>query len=115
MKQFPFLSYKETKSISLYKPFEISTSIIGAKEQLIQIPSIEPSIPFSISYVKYFRLDDVVDELNLGCSSFSSQTKYVISESMLSSGSFGHVWTARMLSSQHLYILKRIRIVQLSF
>lgn len=111
MKQFPFLSYKESKSITLYKPFEISTSIIGAKEQHIHIPSIESSSTFGSCELVIFIVDDIIDELNLGCSSLSSQAKYVISESMLSSGSFSHIWMARMLRSQQLYILKRIRIV----
>ena len=32
---------------------------------------------------------------------------------MLSSGSFGHIWMARSVHNQDLFILKRIRIVVL--
>lgn len=56
-------------------------------------------------------LDNLVNNMNLGCSQFSSQRKYVISESMLSSGSFGHVWMARNVADHSLSVLKRIRIV----
>ena len=48
MKQFPFLSYKESKKISLYKPYEMSTTIVGAKEKHIKIPLIEPTVDFGI-------------------------------------------------------------------
>lgn len=56
-------------------------------------------------------VDNLANTMNLGCSQFSSQRKYVISESMLSSGSFGHVWMARNLADHSLSVLKRIRIV----
>ena len=58
-----------------------------------------------------YYLDNLVNNLNLGCSQFSSQRKYVISESMLSSGSFGHIWMARNVADHSLSVLKRIRIV----
>lgn len=69
---------------------------------------------YSVFPLFAFDLDNLVNNMNLGCSQFSSQRKYVISESMLSSGSFGHVWMARSVADHSLSVLKRIRIVMRS-
>ena len=60
------------------------------------------------------HLDDIASDMKLGCSQFNGQQEYVISESMLSSGSFGHIWMARNVHDHSLFILKRIRIVLLN-
>ena len=59
-------------------------------------------------------IEGVFNDVNLGCSSLSSQKEYVISESMLNSGSFGHIWMAQHVRDQTLFVLKRIRIVTMS-
>ena len=86
---------------------------MDASERSISIPSVDAEDLFGFFLLRLYNIDNLVNNMNLGCSQFSSQRKYVISESMLSSGSFGHVWMARSVADHSLSVLKRIRIVTL--
>lgn len=113
IKHFPFLASGHTKSITVYEPFQITANVMDASERSISIPSVDAEDLFGFFLLRLYHIDNLVNNMNLGCSQFSSQRKYVISESMLSSGSFGHVWMARSVADHSLSVLKRIRIVTL--
>ena len=75
------------------------------------IPSIESSLLNGILLPSLQFVEPTGKTLSFTWSPLNNQRDYVISESMLNSGSFGHIWMARGLRDQSLFILKRIRIV----